>query len=148
MDGSVTTRLVARLFVNLCVKIAICRISNLNAIFGRTASVSVSAIIVFSPSCATFPAAASLHKFRSECWQNANAHLTVYICTDPCSETAHGYCPSVFADTCMAMQRSPLTVGQKVGVTYHLKIPCRNVTEIAPAHFFLVQRLAFMFPVG
>lgn len=43
-------------------------------------------------------------------------------------------------------QRSPFAVGQKPGVTHHLKMARRNVADIAPDHLFLAQHLAFMLP--
>lgn len=43
-------------------------------------------------------------------------------------------------------QRSPFAVGQKPGVTHHLKMARRNVADIAPDHLFLAQRLVFMLP--
>lgn len=44
----------------------------------------------------------------------------------------------------LRQQRAPLAVGQKTGVAHHLKMPRRNVADIAPDHLFLTQRLAFM----
>ncbi len=46
----------------------------------------------------------------------------------------------------LRQQRSPFVVGQKAGVTHHLKMPRGNVADIAPDHLFLAQRLAFMLP--
>lgn len=44
----------------------------------------------------------------------------------------------------LRQQLAPFAVGQKAVVTHHLKMPCRNMADIAPQHLFLADFLAFV----
>ena len=127
-----------------------------NQLFRRTDPIQAFATIAFSPFHAAFPTVTSLHAYLPERLQNAIGRHTGYICTDPCQEALHQhgksrllrFFPRLHLQGFIhpGQQRSPFAVGQKPGVAHHLEMARRNVADIASAHLFLAQRLAFMLP--